>query len=159
MPDQTDLLEHIPLEKNEPATIWIDGAVRSSYTVSPRLLGSATHLVISELNLTGPIDSQTIERTVSDLIDRRAMPREVAENVDSGSIMAFFDTELGQKALHQENTVLREWPFTFSLPAADYPGLQIEPAAAGEAIVAPVQRQSLHREHGQPDRDAFYQLG
>jgi ATP-dependent exoDNAse (exonuclease V) beta subunit len=30
---------------------------------------------------------------------------------------------------------MREWPFTFSLPAADYPGLQIESQAVDESIV------------------------
>ncbi len=39
MPSQADLLEHIPLDKNEPATIWIDDTVHALDTVSPRLLG------------------------------------------------------------------------------------------------------------------------
>ncbi|GAG43837.1 unnamed protein product, partial [marine sediment metagenome] len=41
----------------------------------------------------------------------------VAEHIDTKSIITFFESELGRIALGGENTVWREWPFTFALPA------------------------------------------
>ena len=41
----------------------------------------------------------------------------VAEHVDTVSILGFFSSELGKLVLDESNTVRREWPFTFALPA------------------------------------------
>jgi len=40
-------------------------------------------------------------------------------NIDVESILAFFHSEPGRLALDAENIVLREWPFTFALPASE----------------------------------------
>jgi ATP-dependent helicase/nuclease subunit A len=40
----------------------------------------------------------------------------VAEAINTASILAFFQSELGRMALDKANIVYREWPFTFALP-------------------------------------------
>jgi len=82
-----------------------------------RLIGTATHLVISELDLTEPVTKEAIEKTKEKLVADDAMAPAVAEHIDGGSILAFFTSELGESALDAANTIWREWPFTFALPA------------------------------------------
>ncbi|MHC4120051.1 MAG: 3'-5' exonuclease [Planctomycetota bacterium] len=83
-----------------------------------RLIGTATHLVISELDLTGPVTIDAIEKTKEKLLADEAMAPAVAEHIDTKSILAFFMSDLGGLALNESNTVWREWPFTFAQPAS-----------------------------------------
>ncbi|UCF16731.1 MAG: PD-(D/E)XK nuclease family protein, partial [Phycisphaerales bacterium] len=82
-----------------------------------RLIGTATHLVISELDLTEPVTKEAIEKTKNKLVVDEAMASAVAEHIDTESILAFFSSELGELSLDTANTLWREWPFTFALPA------------------------------------------
>jgi len=84
----------------------------------PRVTGTATHLVISQLDLTQPITVEVITATVENLVADGAIGPAVAECIDTKSILTFFQSELGRLALDAENTVWREWPFTFALPAS-----------------------------------------
>ncbi|KPK36741.1 MAG: hypothetical protein AMJ65_15855, partial [Phycisphaerae bacterium SG8_4] len=80
-----------------------------------RLIGTATHLVISELDLAEPVTEEEIEKTKERLLADDAMAPAVAEHIDTESILAFFSGELGRLALDESNAVWREWPFTFAL--------------------------------------------
>ncbi len=87
--------------------------------VEPRLIGTATHLVISQLDLTGPVTEEAIEKTKEKLLADNAITAAVAEHIDTESIMAFFHSDLGRLVLDAEkNAVRREWSFTFALPAS-----------------------------------------
>ncbi len=86
--------------------------------VDGRLIGIATHLVIARLDLTGPVTCEAIERTKDTLLVDGAITEAVAERIDINSIITFFESELGQTALNANNTVRREWPFTFAVPAS-----------------------------------------
>ncbi|MEK7996742.1 MAG: 3'-5' exonuclease, partial [Planctomycetota bacterium] len=81
-----------------------------------RLIGTATHLVISQLNLVKGITGEAIEETVSRLLADGAITASVAEHIDAASILSFFQSEQGRMALDPSNTVWREWPFTFAFP-------------------------------------------
>jgi ATP-dependent helicase/nuclease subunit A len=81
-----------------------------------RLIGTATHLVISQLNLAKGITGEAIEETVSRLLADGAIAASVAEYIDAASILSFFQSEQGRLVLDPSNTVWREWPFTFALP-------------------------------------------
>jgi ATP-dependent helicase/nuclease subunit A len=89
-------------------------------SVEPRLIGTATHLVISQLDLTAAVTAETIERTKDKLIADNSITTSVAEYIDTESILAFFQSEPGKLVFDAENTVLREWPFTFALPASEF---------------------------------------
>jgi ATP-dependent helicase/nuclease subunit A len=91
--------------------------------VEARLIGTAAHLVISELDLTRPVTGDEIERTRDRLVADKRITAIVAEQINTESILAFFESELGRLALDPSNSVWREWPFTFALPASEWEGL------------------------------------
>jgi len=85
-----------------------------------RLIGTAAHLVISNLELAGSITIQSIEKTIEKLLADGAVTPAVAEQIDAESILTFFDTEQGRLIFDPANQVWREWPFTFALPASEW---------------------------------------
>jgi ATP-dependent helicase/nuclease subunit A len=87
-------------------------------TVEARLIGSAAHLVISRLDLARPVTAEAIEKIKEKLLADSAISRAVADNIDTQSILNFFQSDLGQTVIEAQNTVWREWPFTFALPAS-----------------------------------------
>jgi ATP-dependent helicase/nuclease subunit A len=84
-----------------------------------RLIGTATHLVLSQLDIATPVTIEAIERTRARLVADGAIAPSVAEHIDTASILRFFKSEQGGLALDASNTVWREWPFTFALPASE----------------------------------------
>jgi len=77
-------------------------------------------LVISKLDLAGPIDKEAIESTKEKLLVDGAINEAAAERIDAETIVTFFQSELGKMVLDAENRVWREWPFTFALPACEF---------------------------------------
>jgi ATP-dependent helicase/nuclease subunit A len=88
--------------------------------VEGRLIGTATHLIIAQLDLAGPINKETIDKTVGRLLAGGAITQAIVEHIDTKSILAFFCGDLGRMALDKANRVYREWPFTFALPASEW---------------------------------------
>jgi ATP-dependent helicase/nuclease subunit A len=93
-------------------------SVESAEVIDGRMIGTATHLVISRLDLGRPVTEEVIEKTKGKLLTDGAITELVAENINRGSIITFFEGELGRAALDAKNTVCREWPFTFALPVS-----------------------------------------
>jgi ATP-dependent helicase/nuclease subunit A len=85
-----------------------------------RLVGTATHLVISKLDLSGPVTAETIERTIEALMADGEITPTIAGRIDAESILTFFETEQGGLIYDPANKVWREWPFTFALPASEW---------------------------------------
>jgi len=90
--------------------------------LEPRLIGTAAHMVISQLDLTAPVTKEAIEKTKEKLVTDVAISPVVAAHIDTESILAFFDSELGKLTLDTTNKIRREWPFTFALPACEFGG-------------------------------------
>lgn len=84
-----------------------------------RLIGTATHLVISRLDLSKPVTAGTISKTKEKLLAKGAITENVAERIDTQSITAFFESDLGKKAVGAWPNVRREWPFTFAFPTSE----------------------------------------
>ena len=84
-----------------------------------RLIGTATHHVIASLDLERPVTRETVERTKAHLVTEGAMAASIAENIDTGAILTFFESDLGRAVRSDANTVYREWPFTFARPALE----------------------------------------
>jgi ATP-dependent helicase/nuclease subunit A len=84
-----------------------------------RLIGTVTHLVISQLDLGRPVTEEVIEKTKEKLLTDGAITEVVAEHINTDSIIAFFEGELGRAAFDAKNTIYREWLFTFALPASE----------------------------------------
>jgi len=89
------------------------------------LVGSATHLVMKNINLQGEINKSSIQKTIDDLAATNCISRQTADMIDIASIQKFFESDLGKILLDKKNTVMREWPFTYAAPVADlHPGLK-----------------------------------
>ncbi|MDD5010675.1 MAG: PD-(D/E)XK nuclease family protein, partial [Phycisphaerae bacterium] len=89
------------------------------------VIGSATHLVIKNIDLTDTVDNGKIAQTVSNLLKRGYITKHAAEKIDVLSILKFFNSDLGKLVRDGKNTVSREWPFTYAVSVADlYPGLK-----------------------------------
>ncbi|UCF42884.1 MAG: helicase-exonuclease AddAB subunit AddA [Planctomycetota bacterium] len=87
--------------------------------IDGRLVGTATHLLISELDLGEAVTEEAIGQVKERLVTEGGISEAVAERIDAGSIKAFFECELGRMVLDGKNTVWREWPFTFSMSALE----------------------------------------
>jgi ATP-dependent helicase/nuclease subunit A len=88
--------------------------------VEARLIGTATHLLISELDLNRPLTGTEIKKIRDKLVDGKSLSANVAKHLDTASILGFFESELGQLALDSSNSIWREWPFTFALPISEW---------------------------------------
>ncbi|MHC5083172.1 MAG: 3'-5' exonuclease, partial [Planctomycetota bacterium] len=103
---------------------------RSHMKVDALSLGSAVHLIMEHVDLTRPVDIAVVQSTADQLVDQGKLGRVVADAVDQGSIAAFFAGTLGQLAIQNGDAVLREWPFTFALDAAE-----VGATSTGEIVV------------------------
>ena len=98
----------------------VDGGLIGTATPRPSVLGRGTHLVISRLDFTRPVNKEAIEKVIDKLLVDGAITEAVAEHIDTDSIITFFHSDLGRIALDTENTVWREWLFTFAMPASEW---------------------------------------
>jgi ATP-dependent helicase/nuclease subunit A len=89
--------------------------------IEGRLIGTATHIVFSRLDLDVPVNKEAVKRTIEILLADGAINEAVAEHILTDSIVEFFESELGRNVLEQHSNVRREWPFTFALPASELP--------------------------------------
>jgi len=120
------------LERKPKAILSAD----SAELVDGRLIGTAVHLVISQLDLAGGVTEEAIEKTKEELLVDGAITEAAAEHIDAGSIITFFESRLGQKTLRPENVVWREWPFTFAVGASEFSDTMDEARGTrGELIV------------------------
>jgi ATP-dependent helicase/nuclease subunit A len=85
-----------------------------------RLVGAATHLVISQLDLIQPVTAESIEKTIEKLQTEGSIVPSVAGQIDDESILTFFETEQGRLIFDPANKFWREWPFTFTLPTSEW---------------------------------------
>jgi ATP-dependent helicase/nuclease subunit A len=94
--------------------------------IDGRVIGSAVHLILSQIDLAKPVTIEATKSLIVQLVANSAITESVAPLVDAESIVKFFKTELGQMTLDKNNLVLREWPFTFAIPASQWVGLEQE---------------------------------
>ena len=85
-----------------------------------RLIGTVTHLAISQLNLAKPVSKETVEETKKKLLTAAVITEDAARHIDTKSIMAFFESQLGQKILGAYPAIWREWSFSFAIPASGW---------------------------------------
>ncbi|HIJ70910.1 MAG TPA: UvrD-helicase domain-containing protein [Planctomycetes bacterium] len=81
------------------------------------LIGTATHLVIQNLDLDCNITSESIRATAQRLVGENRILPVLAEKIDCDSIVKFFLSDLGKLVKKHKDNILREWPFTFAMDA------------------------------------------
>ncbi|MHA6483720.1 helicase-exonuclease AddAB subunit AddA [Paenibacillus sp. strain BS8-2] len=79
--------------------------------------GSASHLLMQHVPLTGEIDEDTIAATLKDMIQRKLLTSMQAATIDAASVALFFQSEIGQR-MRNAGWVRREVPFSSMLPAS-----------------------------------------
>jgi ATP-dependent helicase/nuclease subunit A len=119
------------LERKPKAVLSVD----SAELVDGRLIGAATHLVISQLDLAGSVTKDAIEKTKEKLLVDNAVSEAVAEHINTKSIIGFFENELGGAVLNVDNVVWCEWPFTLALPASELSNSGDERQATSDEVV------------------------
>jgi len=112
----------------------------SAGEIDGRLIGIVVHSVIAVLDLSKPVTERAVEQIKAKLLADGVMTASVAANVSAAAIVKFFETEPGRAALDRSNIVLREWPFTFAVPADDvlkslFPAPYAIASASDETIV------------------------
>lgn len=95
-----------------------EGVVEDS--AQGRLVGTATHLVLSKLELTERISEDAVRAVLEEKVGEGAITASVGRCVDVGAIVGFFESDVGRVALDKSNTVFREWSFTFAVPASEW---------------------------------------
>lgn len=90
-------------------------------TLSPSEKGTAMHMVMQQIDLSLPLTEESIRHQVDDMVQKELLTEEQREGIDSGLIVKFFESDLGQRLIRAEK-VMREVPFSLSLPAKEtYP--------------------------------------
>jgi ATP-dependent helicase/nuclease subunit A len=100
-----------------------------------RLIGTATHLLLAQIDLTEPVNEENIRRTLEKLLDQGCIGEAAAARINTDSIIKFFESDLGAAALDRGNRVWREWPFTFSVPADNWLQTKAEQSCDGETVI------------------------
>jgi ATP-dependent helicase/nuclease subunit A len=88
--------------------------------IDGRTVGTATHLVMSKLDLAKPVTTQAVVQLIEKLVKDDAIIQEIASQINTEPIVKFFKSKLGQIVLDKKTVVLREWPFTFAVPASQW---------------------------------------
>lgn len=82
-------------------------------------IGTATHLVLQELNLNQPVDLAAVQSVIDRLVASQVMTSAVAKQIQQTQITTFFKSDLGQSILANVSQLHRETPFSLLLPAKD----------------------------------------
>ena len=95
-------------------------AVFAAKQIDGRDIGTATHLVMSKLDLAKPVTAEAVTQLIEKLVKDGALIQETASQINAESIVKFFKSKLGQTVLDKNNSFRREWPFTFAVPASQW---------------------------------------
>ncbi|WP_175428371.1 3'-5' exonuclease, partial [Bacillus solimangrovi] len=76
--------------------------------------GTAMHMVMQHVELREKIDIDTIATKVDEMVAKELLTAEQANAIDVKQIVAFYETDLGQRVIESES-VKREVPFTMTL--------------------------------------------
>ncbi len=85
-------------------------------SLTPAERGTITHLVMQHIDLKADITHESLQRLIAHLIQRELLTEEQQLAIEPQIIVDFFQTELG-KRMRKAAKVVREVPFTMSLPA------------------------------------------
>lgn len=89
--------------------------------LTPAERGTAMHMVMQHIDLSQPVTEQSLEVQLEKMVERELLFPEQRDAVERKWILAFFETEIGQRLLNAR-TVNREVPFYLSLQASEvYP--------------------------------------
>lgn len=80
-------------------------------------IGTATHLVMQLLPLNEKPEKKMIEDLIEDLVQRKTLTPELANQISISQILQFFDSKVGNFLVENAKALHREEPFAMLLPA------------------------------------------
>ena len=100
-------------------TLVSDISLKTSRT-SKAQIGTATHFVIQNLDLSTAITETAIKNTIHQLLSNKIIIAEAAKKINIGAILNFFETAPGNLAVSGKNKIHREWQFTFAVGSEQF---------------------------------------
>ncbi|UII56939.1 helicase-exonuclease AddAB subunit AddA [Cytobacillus spongiae] len=86
--------------------------------LTPAERGTAMHMVMQQLDLAVPINEQSVNIQLDDLVKNELLTKEQRLVIEPSQIVAFFETELG-KRMRNATKVQREIPFSLCYQASE----------------------------------------
>lgn len=90
-------------------------------------IGSATHLILQLMPLYQPVTKDSLEKFVQQLVNEELIQIEVAKKIKLNDILYFFENHFGKELVKNQDTIIREQPFSMLLKAkkifTDYPNV------------------------------------
>jgi len=91
-------------------------------------VGSATHLVLEQLDVTHAVTDATVQATIDELVAKHVLTPAVAQRIQIEQVVGFYASSLGQQILAAPAQVHREVPFSLLLPAQRlFKGFETDP--------------------------------
>ncbi len=104
--------------------------------LSAAQIGSATHLVLQRLELTGRLDDADVRSQVARLVTLKQMTIAEAEQVNISNLVNFFAGGTGRLLTRAPGKVYREWPFALQLPVREiWPGTDCDQGVLLRGII------------------------
>jgi len=83
----------------------------------PTEIGTATHLVLQQLDLSTPPDETRVKDLIAQLVADKVLTEAVASRIQVETILRFFASDLGQQIVAAPAQLHREVPFSLLMPA------------------------------------------
>ncbi|MFD1440655.1 helicase-exonuclease AddAB subunit AddA [Lacticaseibacillus hegangensis] len=127
-PDVTDAQDSSPRKTGHRLTSDFakPAFLREAKATSGAAVGTATHLLLQQVPLTGPHDEATLAELADQLLSQKLITPAVRSAMRLEHVAAFFQTPLGQKLGAEATKVHREQAFSLLWPAADFPQAEDE---------------------------------
>lgn len=94
--------------------------------ITPAETGTAMHIVMQQLDLRKPLDVQSIEWQLQQMVQRELLTEEQLNVINSSQIASFFKSDIGKRLL-KANWLKREVPFSYAIKAIEvYPDWKAE---------------------------------
>ncbi|USS88174.1 helicase-exonuclease AddAB subunit AddA [Fructilactobacillus hinvesii] len=84
---------------------------------TPQEVGTATHLVLQKLDVTKPVTEERVEALIKKLVAGQLLTVAVAEQINRKAVVAFYQTDVGQRILQFPDRLQREVPFSLIIKA------------------------------------------
>lgn len=86
---------------------------------APTEVGTATHLVLQQVNLTSSPTSRSLQELIGNMVKQGILSEKVAKAINVDEIVAFYRDPLGKELLAHPTTTYREVPFSLLMKAKD----------------------------------------
>lgn len=94
----------------DPAFFW-----KKEPKAHPATIGTATHLLLQSVDLGEVINKAILEEKLDQLITNKAIDEHLRESINLDNIVAFFNSDFGQKITKYHSTLKVEQPFSMVL--------------------------------------------